>query len=97
MCPECRRWWFRFTKTRLAAGLRPNPLCELTALPQTPQLDSEGKGGIGRRGSEGGEKRDGERRGGMVKGGIGLPTFWLLPPPMYVTFSLQIPMSQHCK
>ena len=35
MCPECRKWWFRFTKTRLAAELRPNLLGELTALPQT--------------------------------------------------------------
>ena len=33
-CPECRKWRFRFTKTRLAAGLRPNPLGQLTALPQ---------------------------------------------------------------
>ena len=34
MCPECLRWRFRFIKTRLAAGLRPNPLGELAALPQ---------------------------------------------------------------
>jgi len=32
----------------LAAGLRPNPLGELTALPQTLYLDSEGKGREGR-------------------------------------------------
>jgi len=30
----------------LAAGLRPNPLGELTALPRTPYLDSEGRGGM---------------------------------------------------
>jgi len=37
----------------LAAGLRPNPLGELAALPQNPWLDSEGRGGVGRRGGEG--------------------------------------------
>ena len=49
---------------RLAVGLRPDPLGELTALPQTPQL----VGGGPLRGREGGEG-DGRKRGG--RGGEG--------------------------
>jgi len=48
----------------LAAGLRPNPLGELTALSQIPWLDSEGSGGI--RGME-----EGEERGRMGREGEG--------------------------
>jgi len=53
----------------LAVGLRPNPLGELTALPQTSWLDSEGRGGMGGRGEMGkgdmekGEGKDGEGEG----------------------------------
>jgi len=39
-----------------------------------------GESGMGGRGREGGESRDGEERGGMGKGGPA--TFWLLRPPM---------------
>jgi len=34
--PRCLKWWFRLIKTRLAAGLHPNPLGELAALPRAP-------------------------------------------------------------
>jgi len=60
------------------AGLCPNPLGELTALPQITQLDSQGRVGWER-----GKRRDGEGRGEMGKGGIGPPTMWLLPPLMH--------------
>jgi len=48
----------------LAAGLRPNPLGELTALPQTPGFRREGRGGReGRVGmGRGRDGRDGEGR-----------------------------------
>jgi len=39
---------------------------------------------MGGRGKERGEGMDGEERGGMGKGEIDPPTFWLLPPPMVV-------------
>jgi len=42
--PRCRKWRFRFTKTRLAAALRPNPLGELTVL----GFRGEGRDGEGR-------------------------------------------------
>jgi len=51
----------------LAAWLRPNPLGELTALPQTLQLDSEGRGGMEERGRERGESRDGRGEEGWVR------------------------------
>jgi len=57
-------------KMRLAAGLRPDPLGELTALPQTPWMDSRGptsrgRGGKGMKEGEGqGEGREGSG-GGM--------------------------------
>jgi len=35
---------------------------------------------MGGRGRQGGQGRDGKGRGGMEMGGIGPPTFWLLPP-----------------
>jgi len=61
----------------LAAGLCPNPVGELTA------LDSlAGFRGKGRDGREGQGGKDGKERGRMGKGGIGPPTFGLLPPPM---------------
>jgi len=61
----------------LSAGLRPDPLGELTALPQTPQLDLKGptsKEGKGK----GRDGRGGEGRGGKALGPA-LPAynFWL--------------------
>ena len=65
------------TKYRLAAGLRPDPLDKLTALPQTPKLDlrvptSKGRGGEGRgregKGS-GGETKEKSGKEGLRKGG----------------------------
>jgi len=56
----------------LAAGLRPSPLGKLTALPQTPWLDSQGRGGMGERVIKG-EREEG--KGGMGKEGIGPPLF----------------------
>jgi len=50
----------------LAAGLHPNPLGELTALPR-PLAGFRGEG----QGKRGGEGRVGEGSGGMGKGGIG--------------------------
>jgi len=53
----------------LAAGLRPDPLGELTALPQTPQLNigeplrgREGKGEWEGRGKRGRGRREGKGR-----------------------------------
>ena len=52
----------KFTKYRLAAGLRPDPLGELKRSPRPP---SRNKGALLLRGREGkgGEKKGGERRG----------------------------------
>jgi len=65
------------------AGLRPNPLGELTTFPR-PQAGFRGEGRDGREGlgGRGGKRgKDGKGRGAMGKGGIGPPTFWLLQPP----------------
>jgi len=53
----------KFTKYRLAAGLRPDPLCELKRSPRPP---SRNKGGLLLRGGEGREEegRRGKGRGG---------------------------------
>jgi len=55
----------QFTKNRLAAGLRPDPLGELK---RSPRPLSRKTGGLLLRGGEG---REGERRGGEGKGGEG--------------------------
>jgi len=57
----------------LAAGLCLNPLGDLTVLPQIPLAGFRGDGREGRVEME---------KGGMGRGEIGPPTFWLLPPPM---------------
>jgi len=62
---EARFFNLKFTKYRLAAGLRPDPLGELKRFPRPP---SRNKGALllrGRegRGEEGREKKGGERRG----------------------------------
>jgi hypothetical protein len=46
---------------RLAAGLRPHPLGELTALPQTPRPIQEGRFAAGE--GEEGEEKEGEGEG----------------------------------
>ena len=58
---------------RLAAGLRPDPLGELTALPQTPIAGLRGaasRQGLGRRGEGDGRKGE-ERDGGRERNGSG--------------------------
>jgi len=60
----------KFTKYRLAAGLRPDPLGELKRSPRPPSRNKgalllrgrEGKGG------EGGRRREGEREEGEGRG-----------------------------
>ena len=62
------------TKYRLAAGLRPDPLGELTALPQTPLAGLRGlllKEGKRRGGDRRGQKRGGEGKGKGAEGGEG--------------------------
>ena len=60
----------KFTKYRLAAGLRPDPLGELKRSPRPPSRNKgalllRGGGGKGREGGErGGDGTGGERRGG---------------------------------
>jgi len=49
-------------KTRLAAGLRPDPLGELTALPQSQTLQLDLKGPTSEGGK--GKKKEAEREGG---------------------------------
>ena len=48
---------------RLAAGLRPDPLGELTVLPQTHYLDLKGRGRTRTREGKG-KRTDGRERGG---------------------------------
>jgi len=90
---------FRFTKTRLAVGLRPNPLGgAYIALPGPlagfrwdweGRNEMQGRGGITGRGGEGWRGCIGrEGRVGMGKGGICPPTFWLLPPPVGPIYDL---------
>ena len=58
----------KFAKNRLSAGLRPDPLGELTAVPQTPELDNGGDGGERgeiRAGRGGKERVRGKERAGM--------------------------------
>jgi len=62
----------------LAAGLRPNPLGELTALPQI----QTGRGGMGGRGREG-ECRDGEGWEGRDGEGRDRPTHFLVASAAY--------------
>ena len=56
-------------KMRLAAGLRPDPLGELTALPQTSWMDSKGPTSRGRGGEERGRGGKGKAMGGEGRGG----------------------------
>jgi len=67
---------FNCTKMRLAAGLRPDPLGELTAFPRPLSWilgGGAGKGGEGKGGGEGeaGGKERGEK--GKESGGTGPP------------------------
>jgi len=66
----------QFTKNRLAAGLRPDPLGELQRSPRAPSRNTGGlllRGGEGREGrgkdGRGEDGRGGERKGGEGKGG----------------------------
>ena len=71
------------TQNRLSAGLRPDPLGELTALPRTPVAGCKGPTSKEREGRRGGEGREREGRGGKGRGGKGGPeaspthNFWL--------------------
>ena len=58
----------KFTKYRLAAGLRPDPLGELKRSPRPP---SRNKGGLLLRGGEGKEGKGKGREGREKKGGRG--------------------------
>ena len=59
------------TKNRVVAGLRPDPLGELTALPQGPLAGYKGGLGPPGAGRDNKEEREGERKGkkGREKGG----------------------------
>ena len=63
----------QFTKNRLAAGLRPDPLGELKRSPRAPSRKKGGlllRGGEGREGDRmGGNRTGGERRGQERRGG----------------------------